>query len=158
MYQVHRIDAYTELSPGYSDELPYEYMLALRTRPTALTCLGRKSQQRLRNCPKRPKIDTESNIFYRIEGTGDFGPPVKMTRPPVGNHSSERPLVNHPLNTKHLYNILYNAGLTSKTLGRRCTNVIQMFCACWAVMAVERIGLHVHSYTLKIYLSHWFFQ
>ena len=26
---------------------------------------------------------------------------------------------------------LYNVGPTSKTLGRRCTNVIQMFCVCW---------------------------
>ena len=26
---------------------------------------------------------------------------------------------------------LYNVGITSKTLGRRCTNVIQMFCVCW---------------------------
>ena len=26
---------------------------------------------------------------------------------------------------------LYNAGPTSKTLGRRCTNVIKMFCVCW---------------------------
>ena len=33
----------------------------------------------------------------------------------------------NPVNTKHLYNV----GSTSKTLGRRCTNVIQMFCVCW---------------------------
>ena len=26
---------------------------------------------------------------------------------------------------------LYKVGPTSKTLGRRCTNVIQMFCVCW---------------------------
>ena len=26
---------------------------------------------------------------------------------------------------------LYNVGPTSKTLGRRCSNVIQMFCICW---------------------------
>ena len=26
---------------------------------------------------------------------------------------------------------LYNVGSTSKTLGRRCINVIQMFCVCW---------------------------
>ena len=31
---------------------------------------------------------------------------------------------------------LYNAGPTSKTLGRRCTNVIQMFCVGWVVAAV----------------------
>ena len=48
----------------YSNELPYEYMLALRT--TALTQADRKSLQRVRNRPKRQKTDTESNIFYRI--------------------------------------------------------------------------------------------
>ena len=26
---------------------------------------------------------------------------------------------------------LYNVGATSQTLGRRCTNVVQMFCVCW---------------------------
>ena len=41
---------------------------------------------------------------------------------------------SYPANTKHLYNILYNVGPTSKTLGRRCTNVIQMFCVCWVVI------------------------
>ena len=48
----------------YSNELPYEYMLALRT--TALTQADRKSLQRVRNRPKRQKSDTGSNIFHRI--------------------------------------------------------------------------------------------
>ena len=39
-------------------------MLALRT--TALTQADRKSLQQVRNRPKRPKTDTESDIFYRI--------------------------------------------------------------------------------------------
>ena len=39
-------------------------MLALRT--TAQTQTDRKSLQRVRNRPKRPKTDTESNMFYRI--------------------------------------------------------------------------------------------
>ena len=39
-------------------------MLALRT--TALTQADRKSFQRVRDRPKRPKTDTERNIFYRI--------------------------------------------------------------------------------------------
>ena len=38
----------------------------------------------------------------------------------------------HPVNTTHMYD-LYNVGPTSKTLGRRCINVIQMFCVCWEV-------------------------
>ena len=39
-----------------------------------------------------------------------------------------------PANTKHLYSICtttYNARPTSKTLGRRCTNVLQVFCVFW---------------------------
>ena len=35
----------------------------------------------------------------------------------------------HETFLKHLYNV----GPTSKTLGRRCANVIQMFCVCWVV-------------------------
>ena len=34
--------------------------------------------------------------------------------------------------TQNIWITLYNVGPTSKTLGRRCTNVIQMFCVCWA--------------------------
>ena len=37
------------------------------------------------------------------------------------------PCKYYPANTKHLYNV----GPTSSTLGRRCINVIQMFCVCW---------------------------
>ena len=33
---------------------------------------------------------------------------------------------------KTFFELLYSVGPTSKTLGRRCTNVIQMFCVCWA--------------------------
>ena len=35
---------------------------------------------------------------------------------------------NYPVNTKHVYNIMYNVGPTSKTLSRRCTNVIHFLC------------------------------
>ena len=52
------------MAETYSNELPYEYMLALRT--TALTQADRKSLQRMRDRTKRPKTDTESNIFYQI--------------------------------------------------------------------------------------------
>ena len=34
--------------------------------------------------------------------------------------------IMHPVNAKHLYNILSNV-----TLGRRYTDVIQMFCVYW---------------------------
>ena len=36
-----------------------------------------------------------------------------------------------PLNTMHFVYHLYNDGPTSKTLGRRCINVIQMLCVYW---------------------------
>ena len=38
-----------------------------------------------------------------------------------------------PVNTKHLYKHLYNVGPMSKTLARRCINVIEMFCVCWDI-------------------------
>ena len=48
----------------------------------------------------------------------------------------------YPANTKHLYNICSNVGQTSKTLGRRCTNVVQKFCVC-----------RVNGYKVYCYLS-----
>ena len=42
-------------------------------------------------------------------------------------------LVIYPANTKHCYDIT-DVGSTSKTLGRRCVNVINMFCICWVYM------------------------
>ena len=36
-----------------------------------------------------------------------------------------------PVNTKHLY-AFCNVGPTLKMLGRRCINVLQMSCVCWA--------------------------
>ena len=53
-----------------------------------------------------------------------------------------------PANRKHLYNIYYNVGSTLKTLGRRCTNVIQMFCVCWAQQPSNDI--HISKNTLCI--------
>ena len=32
---------------------------------------------------------------------------------------------------------IYNVGLTSKRLSRRCTNVIQMFCVCWVCILLH---------------------
>ena len=32
---------------------------------------------------------------------------------------------------------LYNVGPTSKTLGRRCTNVIQICCVCWVTVKID---------------------
>ena len=50
------------------------------------------------------------------------------------------PVRLHPVTTRHLYNILYNVGLTSKTLVRRCINFIQKLCAFWAKV-VHKIWL-----------------
>ena len=40
-----------------------------------------------------------------------------------------------PANTKHSHNFLYNVGPTSKTLGRRCINVMKMLCVCLGICA-----------------------
>ena len=45
-------------------------------------------------------------------------------------------LNKHTYKHKTFVSHLYNVGPTFKTLGRRCTNVIQMFCVCWASMTV----------------------
>ena len=37
---------------------------------------------------------------------------------------------------------LYNVGPKSKTLSRRCTNVIQMFCVCWVTTTDVDLGRH----------------
>ena len=44
---------------------------------------------------------------------------------------------------------LYNVGPTSKTLGRRCINVIQMFCVCWE-RTKKLIYCTFHSNNLSI--------
>ena len=41
-----------------------------------------------------------------------------------------------PSKQKTFVQHLYNVGTTSKTLGRRCTNAIQMFCVYWAAIAI----------------------
>ena len=39
---------------------------------------------------------------------------------------------------------MYNVGPTSKMLGRRCTNVIQMFCVCWGIRKI-------YIYIMKVF-------
>ena len=51
---------------------------------------------------------------------------------------------------------LYNVGPTSKTLGRRCINVIQMFCVCWvALKLIDHISnnLDTGKVTFSIFLD-----
>ena len=50
-------------------------------------------------------------------------------------------LPNYPANTRLLYIICNNVGPTSKTLGRRCTNVIQKFCVCWVELSYKLLLL-----------------
>ena len=56
-----------------------------------------------------------------------------------------------PKNTKHLYIILYNVGPTSKTLGRRCTNVIQIFCVFRAVLFSRGDCFYGETHRLSIF-------
>ena len=44
---------------------------------------------------------------------------------------------------------LYNVGPTSKTLGRRCINVIQMFCVSWEPSKHKTFAWHLYSVALS---------
>ena len=41
-------------------------------------------------------------------------------------------------------------GPTSKTLCRRCINVIRMFCVCWVYFAIEGLLLRLHELRGKL--------
>ena len=65
--------------------------------------------------------------------TGPAGGPPMAHRRWVGHRRAAAGVIKYdPCKHKHLYNV----GPASKTLGRRCTNVIRMFCVCWDVMTV----------------------
>ena len=55
-----------------------------------------------------------------------------------------------PVNTKHLYNILYNVRPTSKTLGWRCTNVIQKFFVWWLLRNNIILGFMFEQSTVDL--------
>ena len=46
----------------------------------------------------------------------------------------------------------YNVGPTSKTLGRRCTLVIQMFCVCWVTS--RSVGFYWPPFFFLVYGGH----
>ena len=55
---------------------------------------------------------------------------------------------------------LYNAGPTSKTFGRCCTNLIQMFCVCWVLVpcpikAWVMKYCHCHSHRTLVLVIHF---
>ena len=66
---------------------------------------------------------------------------------------NETCICSHPSKHKTFVWHLYNAGPTSKTLGRRCINVIQMFCVFWDItteiwITRKSIGRHnFHNFT-----------
>ena len=49
--------------------------------------------------------------------------------------------VDHPEKNICITLILYNVGPILKTLGRSCTNVIQMFRVCWRVQLTPLCGI-----------------
>ena len=54
----------------------------------------------------------------------------------------------HKIFVKHLY----NAGPASKTLGRRCINVIQMFCVYWDCMQHWCLIAHIQGQAHKSFM------
>ena len=71
-------------------------------------------------------------VFWSVDGQS-------VTMQPDGRYNNDNVMTRskvHPVNTKLLYNIY----TMLETLGRRCVNVIRMFC-------VYRAALHVFRYT-----------
>ena len=65
------------------------------------------------------------NIIWRDLSRGQLTPWSNAVI--MGPHPTTTRASKHKTFVWHLYNV----GPTSKTLGRRCINVIQMFCVCW---------------------------
>ena len=68
-----------------------------------------------------------------------------LTTSPRDGDPGEMTRTDNPVNAKQLYSILYNVGSTSKTLGRRCINVIQMFCVCWEPSKHKTFVWHLYN-------------
>ena len=63
----------------------------------------------------------------------------------AGENKKENPVV--PSRSKTFVYHLYNVGPASKTLGRRCTNVMQMFCVCWVMPLFLLYFIHLCAIT-----------
>ena len=87
--------------------------------------------------PRVPLAPSLSLYHCRVRCKGQSGNGCSRKHPLSGSPGS--PQEKWPLWKKNIDLIscssiskhLYNVGPTSKTLDRRCTNVIQMFCVCW---------------------------
>ena len=88
---------------------------------------------------------SRNNLNKIIYSTGVKKVHLEIKLEVLGKYVSN---MQYPSKHKTFVYHLYNVGPTSKTLGRRCTNVIQLFCAYWDTIA------HINPLTGKIV---WFF-
>ena len=62
--------------------------------------------------------------------------------------AAEAVMPEFPVNTKHMYSINFVQCWTNvETLGRRCTNVIQMFCVCRVTMYPGKFRIDICFFT-----------
>ena len=67
--------------------------------------------------------------------------------------------IHYPANTKHLYNIYTMLGQRRRRSGRRCINVIQMFCVCWVpIQHHPDIMLYMRLFSKEHLTSYLFFE
>ena len=120
---------------------------------------------------KNPKYWKYDFQYQGVLCDQQMSPPPEYTRrwfsvgppsPDLGQHGADSPvgdwswklhhippyvtfmrLTDNPSKHKTFVYHLYNNGSTSQTLGRRCINVIQMFCVCWAdALQSQHLTLH----------------
>ena len=107
----------------------------------SLNCIGRCWKQHfdINNCTYRKRACTMHN-FCRYKLTKLR--PKRGTQLMIQSHSSTQTwpcvesltYIDLPSKHKTFVYHLCNVGPTSKTLGRRCINVMQMFFACWVIL------------------------
>ena len=80
----------------------------------------------------RAGISTVDKLGQSISGRPRGATPAAWKfHPCPGAGASPLAPALDPGKHKTFVQYLYNVGPTSKTLARRCTNVVQMFCVCW---------------------------
>ena len=127
-------------------------MLALQTGKTALGLASRGSfigivdmiikAERYRSSEQELLVNSQQcgryhHCFYSATCNAFSGRPSSVRRPhptptvPIQIARDPQDDATSCQQTQKNYTNLYNVGPTSKTLSRRCINVIQMFCVFW---------------------------
>ena len=86
----------------------------------------------------------KTNVFVYDEGECSvYDVPNNPDQPPQGKVETQQ--------TQNICITFYGVGSTSKTLGRRCTAVIQMFCVCWEdIDAIIITSLYLEAVTSRL--------